>query len=602
MRSHRSARWTGRARLVPALFVLTLLACACGETQANLEAARGHLRRGDLARAEAAIAEETSASAATLRRQIAESREQREQIERELARLALLDPWSESEGLERLLEGTGDPLLIEEIDRALSRAVDRAAAEASRERIALRSATGERIARTARQRSEEAPVVPPARDLEPAPEHAQGTTPDTSVGLTEWPELEVTGPAPGDAVQPIPGAPEPPAGEAVGSDPDSELALRAPLSEAESQPQPPSQPETDPLGPELVRAETRLLKAGASQRDEAWLALVELGQPAEAHLARALEQRWDAGVRAVLKSPSLKMLEKLAQDRTELDFRRQQTLELIFDEEEYFYPYRPPECPPEQARKYWPVQRRVDELVAALRELWEVPRMVKLSSSFRENLEELSWCRARSAEVGLAPALPAELPGWVLLAPPEAKSLDLHEFCWTEGEARQLASDRAVLAYNQVRWDKKSQKDFGEEELAGAEEQLQVQITNEYRRMFGRRALAWNRRLQAAAHGHSSYMAKTGNFGHYEDGDEARKSPFDRMRLVGYNYGVSENCHMGGGSPQGAHEGWCKSSGHHRNILMPGHTEMASAVDGRYWTQNYGTDKEFQSEIDTWQD
>jgi len=114
--------------------------------------------------------------------------------------------------------------------------------------------------------------------------------------------------------------------------------------------------------------------------------------------------------------------------------------------------------------------------------------------------------------------------------------------------------------------------------------------------------LAWNPRLQESSDGHSAYMARTGHFGHYEEGDEERRTPFDRMRLAGYNYGVSENCHRGGGSAQGAHEGWCKSSGHHRNLLSAGHTEMASAVDSGYWTQNFGTDKDYRSEIEAWLD
>jgi len=362
---------------------------------------------------------------------------------------------------------------------------------------------------------------------------------------------------------------------------------------------------SSPARPEdaaLRAAEAGLAKAKASKRDEAWSALEEFGASGLPFARRALETRWSAAVQAVAKSSTLKRLEKLAQDRTELDFRRECALELIFDEDRYFYPYRPPECPPEKARGYWPVQQRVDELVENLRDAWEDPRTVKLSSNFRAELAELRWCRARAAQVELTLELPEGLVPWVLFVPTETKTLDLHGFVWNAEEARQLANDRAVLAFNRLRWKREAQARGPQQEHAHAEQERQVQITNEYRRMFGRRILAWSPRLQAATLGHSDYMARTGDFGHFEKGDDERKTPFDRMRLVGYNYGVSENCYMGGGSAQSAHDAWRKSSGHHRNLLMPGHTQMAAAFNSGYWTQNFGADKEFRSEIDTWQD
>jgi uncharacterized protein YkwD len=54
---------------------------------------------------------------------------------------------------------------------------------------------------------------------------------------------------------------------------------------------------------------------------------------------------------------------------------------------------------------------------------------------------------------------------------------------------------------------------------------------------------------------------------------------------------VSENIHRGSGSPEGAHNGWVHSSGHHRNILQKLWTEMGTGQAGRYWTQNFGRTK-----------
>ncbi len=351
----------------------------------------------------------------------------------------------------------------------------------------------------------------------------------------------------------------------------------------------------------LASLEKRFSKAkDLDEREDAWDALADLGPAAFASRTKLLESRWERALQGVLKGSTLQALGRVAQEREELDHRREQALALIFDEEEYFYPYRPPECPPDKARLYWPVQQRVDELVAAVREVWNAAKPVKLSTSFRSGLADLAWASEAGEELGLELELPAEIPKWAFSLAEDLDEVGLHEFAWDETEADELAYNRSVEAYNRRRWaDQKALKD---EERAEKSEQRQVEVTNEYRKMFGRRALAWNSTVQVAADMHSQYMADTGDFGHFEKGDPDRRSPFDRMRLAGYNSGASENCLMGNGSPEGAHDGWIHSSGHHRNILMPGHREMASAMTSSYWTQNYGTGSAFKADLDSWQD
>ena len=338
----------------------------------------------------------------------------------------------------------------------------------------------------------------------------------------------------------------------------------------------------------------------SATRDEQWAQLVDLGPASLATRTELLEKRWDKAVAAVRKGSTLSSLERVAEARLELDQRRETALELIFDEEEYFYPYRPPECPPDKARLYWPVQQRVDELVSLVREVWDGTKGVKLSSGFRTGLEDLEWALDVSQGMGLALQLPEGLPEWVFAVPTELDEVGLGQFAWDEAERKKLALDRAVEAYNERVWE--DQKALADDQTANVTEQRQVVVTNEYRKMFGRRAVAWNPKIQAAAEMHSNYMADTGDFGHFEKGDPERRSPFDRMRLAGYKNGVSENCHMGSGSAEGAHNGWCHSSGHHRNLLMPGHREMASAITSNYWTQNFGTGRSFEADLDSWQD
>jgi uncharacterized protein YkwD len=55
---------------------------------------------------------------------------------------------------------------------------------------------------------------------------------------------------------------------------------------------------------------------------------------------------------------------------------------------------------------------------------------------------------------------------------------------------------------------------------------------------------------------------------------------------------------MGRTDPASAHDGWAHSSGHHRNLLMAGHREMASSLVSLYWTQNFGADRAFEKELD----
>ena len=167
-------------------------------------------------------------------------------------------------------------------------------------------------------------------------------------------------------------------------------------------------------------------------------------------------------------------------------------------------------------------------------------------------------------------------------------------FAWDAREREVLARDREVRAWNDARFE-----DSDELETA---EQRQVRITNAYRQMMGRRELAWNGKIQEAAQWHSDYMANTGNFGHTEPEDPENRTPFDRMRRVGYPRGASENCHRGDGSPASAHHGWTHSSGHHRNLLQASHTEMASAVAAGYWTQNFGSSNDYEVELLAWRD
>ena len=343
---------------------------------------------------------------------------------------------------------------------------------------------------------------------------------------------------------------------------------------------------------------TKFGKARAEQRDE--LVQAMLAEGADEDLRRVVQARWAATAEELADDLTIKRLAKLGERRAELDTAREEALALIFDEEEYFYPYRPPECPSEKAALYPAVQRRVDELVTAVRRIWGEPgNGVVLSKEFRDLVEEITW------SLNLEEQLEVELDRGLLPAffdgiDFQLERITLHDFAWDAEERQRLAYDRAVLAYNRQRFESAEWPAEVPESEPGSGEQTQVKITNAYRRQMGRRALAWNPLIQAAAQDHSDYMSRTGDFGHFEP-DPERKRPGDRMRRRGYTMGMSENCAMSGGA-ESAHVGWLHSSGHHRNILLQGHREMASALAGPYWTQNFGTARDFEAELRGWRD
>jgi uncharacterized protein YkwD len=342
-------------------------------------------------------------------------------------------------------------------------------------------------------------------------------------------------------------------------------------------------------------------------RDAAFAELAAAGENSAAArevLAGALQERFRRVVRSVERAghTAMSRLERVAERRRDLDAAREKALALIFDEVRYFYPYKPPHVSPEKAATYDEVQREVDRLVEAVDTIWTSNAKAKVPEVLRTAAEELAWLRARQRHVPDRFVLPGDVPAWVE-GLPDREEVDISTFAWTRAEARALARDRAISAWNEARWAQYDQTRAEELEEPVRIEREQVRITNGYRALMGRPLLAWHPSLHQAAKGHSVYMNTTGDFGHHEP-HPATRTPFDRMRAVGYLNGISENCHVGSGDALGAHRGWVRSSGHHRNLLMPGHKEMASAVVGGYWTQNFGLDTGFEAQLDLsgWRD
>ncbi len=359
---------------------------------------------------------------------------------------------------------------------------------------------------------------------------------------------------------------------------------------------------TERLQTSLDYAAYELEEAHAQDRERAAEILRGIYPGSTYFLRQALRVRWDRACAALEASAELAQLTELHERYLELESRRAVALALIFDGEAYFYPYAVPECPAEKARTYGTVQRQVDVQVQALEQAWLDSSSHVLSKEFHWWVDELVWQRIYGQDHDHFPSLPGKLRGWIFWLGEPGQELTVRNFTANRSGRLTQAYNRAVEAYNRRWWGENGMGGLSEEARATPDEQGQVQVTNDYRRLFGLRILAWNPQLQEAARSQAAYMAKVGHITHTQEDDPTRRSPFDRMALVGYNYGASENCSEGYILPQSVLKSWRKSSAHHRNLLISEHTELGSARIGTFWTQNFGTGREFHSELDSWQD
>ena len=282
--------------------------------------------------------------------------------------------------------------------------------------------------------------------------------------------------------------------------------------------------------------------------------------------------------------PFKKNWERLAAERKKLDAARVHALELIFDEIRYFYPYSPPAVSSEKATQYLAVQREVNERVDVVRALWESSTLqFNVPDNIGADLDRFRWVASALDGFGeTSPGVTARMR-W-LLALPEQRTLDLKSFCRDQQEAEQARMSARIAKLNVKRT---ASLNPGERE--------QLEITNKYRTMMGRPPLVVDLRVLAAARKHCEEMERLGYFGHISPTAESR-TPYDRMRSAGYGHGGSENI-ASNESAAGAHLAWLHSSGHHRNILGPAHTEFACGQRGRLWTQNFGAGRDFESEL-----
>ncbi|MBK8100929.1 MAG: hypothetical protein IPK26_27920 [Planctomycetes bacterium] len=325
----------------------------------------------------------------------------------------------------------------------------------------------------------------------------------------------------------------------------------------------------------LAQLQTVLRGRDHKARDAFVTDLLAQGPDALGAVVLAFRKELAGQIERIGKSNLKKQVDKLAVQRAALDDARKHAIELIYDEVKYFYPYKPPAVSAEKAKEYAEVQAEVDRRVASVRAIWNDDRLrIKVPATLQDDLSRLDWVARTLAELGELDASAMAEVEWARALPP-GDAIDITTYCVTSLEREQLVEWQKVEAYNAI---------VVRKVAAGEKEQLAV--TNAYRAMFRHRPLALNLKIVTAARGHAEEMSTLGYFAHFSP-TPGRRTPFDRMKLAGYDFGVSENIALNDGA-EASHNAWCHSSGHHRNLLSPTHREFGVGNLGRYWVQNFG--------------
>jgi uncharacterized protein YkwD len=300
-----------------------------------------------------------------------------------------------------------------------------------------------------------------------------------------------------------------------------------------------------------------------ARRHEAYGALEKLGEPARETLALALRERRQSVADALAQEKAFSPARFAAVLGADLRAAREQALDFILSGTRYPYP----------ATSDAP-QKEAERLVGAVREICEQPyaRLLAKSDDARALDAEL-----KDLDERLARADPLGEPLHDATVERIQKGINGARVALDDRDRKRLEYNDLVAKYNREL-----------KTTADDEERANVEAVNEYRSLMGLEALKIDERLVRGARKHSIEMRQREYFAHDSPTPHLR-TPSQRAQREGYGGGVSENIAFGAADGRQAFWQWYKSSGHHRNMLIPSHTEMGCGSEmHHWWSQLFG--------------
>ena len=253
--------------------------------------------------------------------------------------------------------------------------------------------------------------------------------------------------------------------------------------------------------------------------------------------------------------------------------RREEAIKVIYDHKIYL-----PEDDPRwtQGDKI-NGQEKVDELVKAVREIWDQPGQIVLGSSrtIERDLEEIRTMNERYFPAfGLEGDTEKDFAAFEEVRNNLNDRLSVKSYSFNAADRQAYEWNRRVDRYN----------DALKEAGITRDEVEHARTVNDYREMMGRRRLFLDARLCRATKKHSAVCDRAGRIWHVgEDGD-----PESRARAEGFTGGVAENVAIGYSSPSEIWtRGWYRASDHHRNGLSDSWNCMGYGYSGSVGTENF---------------
>ena len=320
-----------------------------------------------------------------------------------------------------------------------------------------------------------------------------------------------------------------------------------------------------PRDPVLEKARQEARSEDRDKRKAAMEALIAAGEEGKVLLRPILQRQLEREIkqlRALPRSALGKKIRRLARPR--LESTRKEALTVIYDRSIY---------PDENHGAVG--QPTVDEKVNAVRAIWETP-----VQSLRQELPAVDrLLHDLELSFSMLPAVGGLAP------PPDLPDL-AHCLAWLNQELNIPSLDESNAL---ARREEQVRQAIQQVETEASPGEIKVVLLlNAYRRMMGRHPVAPHLLLMRAARKHSQEMEDLQYFSHSSPTPEF-KTPSMRAAREGYGGSCAENIARAG-SPEGAHNGWYHSSGHHRNMLGRHRViGLGCSSKGGFWTQMFGS-------------